>query len=104
MTIPWGHFGGQVVIGEVIAGILRGAMRGGDLDRVFRDNYRRPRQRADIDFGGWPRGPSWPSPWSGGGTGSRGGFGTGGGGVAGVPAGASESRRLDGGKRRTMGA
>jgi uncharacterized membrane protein len=68
-----------VVIGEVIAGILRGAMRGGDLDRVFRDNYRRPRQRADIDFG-WPTGPSWPSPWGGGGTGSRGGFGTGGGG------------------------
>jgi hypothetical protein len=76
---PMGHFGGQVVIGEVIAGILRGAMRGGDLDRVFRDNYRRPRQRADIDFG-WPTGPSWPSPWGGGGTGSRGGFGTGGGG------------------------
>ena len=62
-----------MVIGEVIAGILRGAMRGGDLDRVFRDNYRHPEQRADTDFGGWPRGSSWPSPGSGGGAGSRGG-------------------------------
>ena len=79
-----GTFGSQVVIGEVIGGILRGAMRGDALDRVLRDNYRGPRQRADIDFGGWPRGgggasaPSWPSP-GGGGSGRRGGFGSAGG-------------------------
>jgi hypothetical protein len=53
---PMGDFGSQTVIGEVIAGILRGALRGGDLDRVFRDNYRRPRPRVDIDFGGLGRG------------------------------------------------
>jgi hypothetical protein len=53
------------VIGQVIGGILGGALQGVALDRVLRDNYRFPVPRADPDFGG--REASWPNPWSGGG-------------------------------------
>jgi len=54
---------GQEVIGDVIGAILRGASRGGDLDRILRDSYRLPRPRSDPDFGR-PRGaPAWPNPW-----------------------------------------
>jgi hypothetical protein len=61
---PRGNFGsGQDALGQVIGGILRGTMRGGALDHVLRDNYRRPVPRADPDFGGWNRAPSWPYPW-----------------------------------------
>jgi hypothetical protein len=71
---PRGTFdGGQDVLGEVIGGILRGAMRGGDLDRVLRGGYRSPVPRADPDFGGRGSGPSWPGPWDGPDTESSGG-------------------------------
>ncbi|MPZ56163.1 MAG: hypothetical protein GEU91_06600 [Rhizobiales bacterium] len=61
---PRGTFGsGQDVLGQVIGGILSGTLGGGALDRVLRDNYRRPVPRADPDFGGWGRAPSWPYPW-----------------------------------------
>lgn len=82
---PMGDFGSQAAIGAVIAEILRGAMRGSDLDRVFRDNYRRPRPRVDIDFGGLGRGSR----------GRGGGFGGGFGGGA---------RRGGGGGWRTGGS
>jgi hypothetical protein len=60
---PRGTFGGngQEAIGEVIGAILRGAMRGGALDSIFRDQYRAPQRRADVD--GFPGAPSWPTPW-----------------------------------------
>jgi hypothetical protein len=60
---PRGTFGGngQEAIGEVIGAILRGAMRGGALDSIFRDQYRAPRRRADVD--GSAGAPSWPTPW-----------------------------------------
>jgi hypothetical protein len=75
---PMGNYGSaQDAIGAVIGGILRGAMTGGALDRVLRDNYRFPPPRSDPDFGGWSRGSSFPIPWGGGG--SRGGWSTGGG-------------------------
>ena len=61
---PVGNFGNaEDVIGQVIGGIIRGALRGNDLDRVLRDNYRYPAPRADPDFGGWERGSSFPNPW-----------------------------------------
>jgi hypothetical protein len=61
---PRGTFGGgQDMIGEVIGGILRGALQGGALDRVLRDNHRFPTPRADPDFGGRRGAPSWPNPW-----------------------------------------
>jgi hypothetical protein len=67
---PMGTFPDQSDIGRTIGAILEGVLRGSDLDRVLRDNYRRPRRRADPDFGGgpagsWP-GPAWPGPtWPG---------------------------------------
>jgi hypothetical protein len=71
---PMGNYGSaQDAIGAVIGGILRGALTGGELDRVLRDNYRFPPPRSDPDFGGWSRGSSFPIPW--GGAGSRGGSG-----------------------------
>ena len=61
---PMGNYGnGQDAIGQVIGGILRGALGGRDLDRVLRDNYRYPVPRADPDFGGWGRRASLPQPW-----------------------------------------
>jgi chromosome segregation ATPase len=61
---PMGNFGNaQDMIGQVIGGILAGALRGQDLDRVLRDNYRYPEPRADPDFGGWRGGASFPPPW-----------------------------------------
>ena len=81
---PRGSFGGsRDMIGEVIGGVLRGALQGVALDRVLRDNYRFPAPRADPDFGGGRGTPSWPTPWGGdradaGGSGSRGGEGDGG--------------------------
>ena len=54
----------------MIGWILAGVLSGGDLDRVLRDNYRRPQPRVDPEFGGgragsWP-GPAWPGPsWPG---------------------------------------
>ena len=60
---PMGNYGGaQDVITQVIGGILQGALRGIDLDRVLRDNYRYPVPRADPDFGGWHRRSSLPNP------------------------------------------
>jgi len=66
---PRGTFGGNgaEVIGDIIGAILRGAMSGGALDQVFRDNYRAPRRRSGAGWGGGS-GPSWPSPWGGGGS------------------------------------
>src|SRR5262249_15279962 len=76
---PMGNYGSaRDTIGVVIGGILRGALNGGDLDRVLRDNYRFPVPRSDPDFGGWSRRSSFPVPW--GGSGSRGGSGWGTGG------------------------
>ena len=61
---PMGNFGGaQDTIGQVIGAILAGAMRGRDLDRVLRDNYRYPVPRADPDFGGLWGGTPFPPPW-----------------------------------------
>ncbi len=62
---PMGNFGGaQDTIGQVIGGILAGALRGKDLDRVLHDNYRHPVPRADPDFGGlWGGTASFPPPW-----------------------------------------
>ena len=61
---PMGHFGNaEDVIGQVIGGIIRGALRGNDLDHVLRDNYRSPAPRANPDFGGWERKSSFPNPW-----------------------------------------
>ena len=60
---PMGNYGSaQDVITQVIGGILQGALRGTDLDRVLRDNYRYPVPRADPDFGGWHRRSSLPNP------------------------------------------
>jgi hypothetical protein len=62
---PRGTFGGgQDMLGAVIGGILAGALQGGALDRVLRDNYRSPGRRSDPDFGGRGEAPSWPNPWS----------------------------------------
>ena len=64
---PAGTFGGQPDIAGTIGGILAGALRGTDLDRVLRDNYRRPQRRVDPGFGGgWAGSPgsSWPGPAS----------------------------------------
>ena len=79
---PRGTFGGSGgnVIGQVIGGILAGAMQSGALDRVLRDNYRRPKPRADPDFGGMTDAPSWPTPWGGGRADTWGGGDHGGGG------------------------
>jgi hypothetical protein len=65
---PRGTFGGgHDVIGNVIGGILSGAIQGVALDRILRDNYRAPRRRADPDFGQWGSASSFPSPWGHGG-------------------------------------
>jgi hypothetical protein len=71
---PMGTFPDQSDIGRTIGAILAGALRGSDLDRVLRDNYRRPQPRVDPDFGGgsWP-GSAWPGPsWPGSGDGPLG--------------------------------
>ena len=59
------HRTGQEVIGGVIGAILRGALQGGDLDRVFRDNYRSPTSQGDPGFGRSRSAPSWPNTWGG---------------------------------------
>jgi hypothetical protein len=76
---PMGNYGSaQDAIGVVIGGILRGALNGGDLDRVLRDNYRFPVPRSDPDFGGWSRKASFPAPWEHSGTRNGSGWSTGG--------------------------
>ncbi|KAA5602653.1 hypothetical protein F1193_03990 [Blastochloris sulfoviridis] len=87
---PRGTFeGGADLLGEVIGGILTGAIRGAELDRVLRGGFRFPRPQSDPDFGRRGRSP-WPSPRGGtdrgdagfppsGGGGSGGGWRTGGG-------------------------
>ena len=76
---PMGNYGSaQDAIGVVIGGILRGALNGGDLDRVLRDNYRFPVPRSDPDFGGWSRKASFPAPWQRSGTRNGSGWSTGG--------------------------
>jgi hypothetical protein len=72
-----GGSGGQV-IGQVIGAILQGAIQGRAIDNVLRDNYRAPRRRADLDFGGSADASSWPNPWGGGGVDTSGGGGDGG--------------------------
>jgi hypothetical protein len=70
---PRGTLGsGGNALGQVIGGILQGAVQGAALDRVLRDNYNAPKRRADSDFGSLGRTPSWPNSWGGGG-GDRGG-------------------------------
>jgi hypothetical protein len=76
---PMGNYGSaQDAIGVVIGGILRGALSGGDLDRVLRDNYRFPAPRSDPDFGGWSRKASFPASWERSGTRNGSGWSTGG--------------------------
>lgn len=93
---PWGGFNDQAAVGAVIGAILNGMGRGGDLDRVLREQYRRREPRADPGFGGgWGQSSPWGgtvgggtigggSPWGGGGNwgggGSSGGSSSGGGG------------------------
>ena len=61
---PRGHFGSGRHPEQVIGGILTGVLSGNALDRVLRDNYRRPQPRVDPDFGGGRTG-SWSGPWVG---------------------------------------
>jgi chromosome segregation ATPase len=56
---------GADVIGAVIGGILGGVLQGMELDRVLRDNYRRPRGSVDPDFGYRGGLPPWFDPWGG---------------------------------------
>jgi hypothetical protein len=61
---PRGTFGGGPdMLGQVIGGILSGALQGAVIDRILRDNYRAPFPGPDRDFGGPPGIPSWPNPW-----------------------------------------
>ncbi len=84
---PFGGFINEHVIGQVIAGVIRGAMSSRDLDRVWRDNYqRRSPPRSRDNFGGGirlPSGEAWRRPSDGGGGGFGGGFSGGGGGGGG---------------------
>ena len=61
---PRGTFGGgHDMLGQVIGGILSGALQGAVIDRILRDNYRAPFPGPDRDFGGPIGVPSWPNPW-----------------------------------------
>jgi hypothetical protein len=77
---PWGGFADQAAIGAVIGSILNGMGRGGDLDRVLRDQYRRREPRADPGFGGgWGQSGPWGGATGGGlGGGLGGNWGSGG--------------------------
>lgn len=61
---PLGGFSNERIIGEVIAGVIGGVLRGSDLGRVMRDGFSRRSTRSGTGFGG---GTSWGS-----GSGSRG--------------------------------
>ena len=61
---PRGTFGGgHDMLGQVIGGILSGALQGAVIDRILRDNYRASFPGPDRDFGGPIGVPSWPNPW-----------------------------------------
>ncbi len=61
---PRGTFGGgHDMLGQVIGGILSGALQGAVIDRILRDNYRAPFPGPDQDYGGPGNVPSWPNPW-----------------------------------------
>lgn len=85
---PFGGFINENVIGQVIAGVIKGALSSRDLDKVWRDNYtRRAPPRSRDTFGGGirlPSGDAWRPPSGGGfGGGFGGGSGGGGGGSSG---------------------
>ncbi len=70
---PRGTFGGgRDMLGQVIGGILSGALQGAVIDRILRDNYRPPTTMPGPDVGGPFDAPSWPNPW--GGSGRAGGW------------------------------
>ncbi|BBF91977.1 hypothetical protein [Blastochloris tepida] len=80
---PRGTFdGGADLLGEVIGGILTGAIRGAELDRVLRGGFRFPRPQSDPDFGRRGRSP-WPGPRGGSGRRADAGFPPSGGGGGG---------------------
>lgn len=73
---PYGQFGNEGAIADVLGGILKGAIQGAVLGEVLRGGYSQRPPRADPDFGG-QGGFNFPFPGGGGG----GGWGGGGGGI-----------------------
>ncbi len=67
---PIGGFSNGEAIGEVIGGILAGAIKNGQLGDVFDRGYRRQRRPDRGSLGGGIRFPSGPprGPWTGGGS------------------------------------
>ncbi len=71
---PFGGFKSGDFIGSLIGGILAGALRGGRIDDMLEDGFRRRKPRARGDFGGgiqtpgggsWGRGGRMSGGWSG---------------------------------------
>jgi chromosome segregation ATPase len=67
---PIGGFSNGDMIGEVIGGILAGAIKSRQLDDLFDQGYRQRRRRSSGSLGGGIRFPSGPvrGPWTGGGS------------------------------------
>ena len=76
---PYGQFGNENAIGDVLGELLKGAVRGGVLGDVLRGGYSERPRRADSGFGG-RGGFNFPFPGGGGGGGWSGGSSGGGGG------------------------